>query len=180
VVALLLFIVAPASAMWGRAVVTRAASWARRQLRHTPAADRALAPAPGAPAVSAPVDDPAIARDEARTDAPVVVRHVAHANPRPALATPATPATPATIDESIAVGEAFRALRQEGNLARAAALLDGYLAEHADGELLEEALGLRMETAQRAGDDASGFARRYRARFPSGPHHVLAERLTRD
>jgi hypothetical protein len=179
IVALLLFIVAPASAMWGRAVVTRATSWARGRLRSTRAGDRAPTPAPGVPALSTPVDEPMIGRDEA----PAMVKHAVRGNARPALPKPAkssTPSTPPMIDESVMVAEAFRALRQDGDRARAAALLDGYLAEHADGELLEEALGLRIEAAQRAGDDASAFARRYLARFPRGKLHVLAERLARD
>jgi hypothetical protein len=183
IVALLLFIVAPASAMWGRAIVTRATSWARGRLRSTRAADHAPTPAPGVPALSTPVDEPTIARDEAPAEAPAAVKHTVRGNARPALPEPAkssTPSTPPMSDESVMVAEAFRALRQDGDRARAAALLDGYLAEHADGELLEEALGLRMEAAQRAGDDAGAFARRYVARFPRGKLHVLAERLARD
>ena len=74
------------------------------------------------------------------------------------------------------MADAFRLLRQHGDAAAAATRLDAYLAQHAAGPLMEEALALRIEAAHRLGDDsdAARVAAAYLTRFPTGRFHALA------
>lgn len=75
------------------------------------------------------------------------------------------------------VAEALRALRKQGDPARAQVLLDQYLRANPRGALAEDALALSIEAAAARKDPRSAeLARRYLARYPSGRFHALAER----
>jgi len=75
------------------------------------------------------------------------------------------------------VAEAVRALRKQGDAARAQALLDQYLKNNPRGALAEDALALSIEAAAARKDPrAAGYARRYLARYPSGRFRAVAER----
>ncbi|MFZ5894046.1 MAG: hypothetical protein ACOY0T_23485 [Myxococcota bacterium] len=74
--------------------------------------------------------------------------------------------------------EAIRALRKQGDAARAQVLLDQYLKTHPSGALSEQALVLSIEAALARHDPrASDYARRYLARFPNGRYRSLAQRV---
>ena len=76
------------------------------------------------------------------------------------------------------VAEAVRALRKQGDAARAQALLDRYLRENPRGALSEDALALSIEAAVARKDPrASEYARRYLARYPQGRFRGMAERV---
>jgi hypothetical protein len=75
------------------------------------------------------------------------------------------------------VAEAVRALRKQGDAARAQALLDQYLRANPHGALAEDALALSIEAAAARKDPrAADYARRYLARYPNGRFHGVAER----
>jgi hypothetical protein len=75
------------------------------------------------------------------------------------------------------VAEAVRALRKQGDPARAQALLERYLRENPRGALAEDALALAIEAAAARKDPrAADYARRYLARYPGGRFRSLAER----
>lgn len=75
------------------------------------------------------------------------------------------------------VAEAVRALRKQGDAARAQALLDQYLRSNPHGALAEDALALSIEAAAARKDPrAADYARRYLARYPSGRFKTVAER----
>jgi len=70
-----------------------------------------------------------------------------------------------------------RALRHEHDPARAAAVLERYLARYPDGVAAEDALALALEaTIGRDPPRAAGFATRYLARYPQGRWSPLARR----
>jgi hypothetical protein len=76
------------------------------------------------------------------------------------------------------VAEAVRALRKQGDPARAQALLDQYLRQNPRGALAEDALALSIEAAAARKDPrAADHARRYLARYPNGRFRGLAERV---
>lgn len=76
------------------------------------------------------------------------------------------------------VAEAVRALRKQGDPARAQALLDQYLRQNPHGALAEDALALSIEAAAARKDPrAVELARRYLARYPSGRFRSMAERV---
>ena len=76
------------------------------------------------------------------------------------------------------VVEALRALRKDGDPARAQSLLRQYMKANPRGALSEEALALTVEAAHARHDPkAKGYARRYLARYPSGRHTALARRV---
>jgi hypothetical protein len=76
------------------------------------------------------------------------------------------------------VAEAVRALRKEGDPARAQRLLDQYLRSNPRGALAEDALALSIEaSAARKDPRAAEYARRYLARYPQGRFRSLAERV---
>lgn len=79
------------------------------------------------------------------------------------------------------VAEAVRALRKQGDAARAQQLLDQYLRTNPRGALAEDALALSIEAAAARKDPrAADYARRYLARYPNGRFRKVAERaLTR-
>jgi hypothetical protein len=75
------------------------------------------------------------------------------------------------------VAEAVRALRKQGDAARAQALLDQYLRANPHGALAEDALALSIEAAAARKDPrAADYARRYLARYPNGRFKTVAER----
>jgi hypothetical protein len=76
------------------------------------------------------------------------------------------------------VAEAVRALRKQGDAARAQALLDQYLRSNPRGALAEDALALSIEAAAARKDPrAADYARRYLARYPNGRFRGMAERV---
>lgn len=76
------------------------------------------------------------------------------------------------------VAEAVRALRKQGDAARAQALLDQYLKSNPRGALAEDALALSIEAAAARKDPrAADYARRYLARYPNGRFKSVAERV---
>ena len=75
------------------------------------------------------------------------------------------------------VAEAVRALRKQGDAARAQTLLDQYLKANPHGALAEDALALSIEAAAARKDPrAADYARRYLARYPNGRFKGVAER----
>jgi type IV secretory pathway VirB10-like protein len=75
------------------------------------------------------------------------------------------------------VAEAVRALRKQGDAARAQQLLDQYLRANPRGALAEDALALSIEAAAARKDPrAADYARRYLARYPNGRFRSVAER----
>ena len=70
---------------------------------------------------------------------------------------------------------AMRALRVEHDPVRARGLLARYLAEHANGNLAEEALALSIEAALAHHDgDVAALADRYLRLYPRGSFQALA------
>jgi hypothetical protein len=70
-----------------------------------------------------------------------------------------------------------RALRKQGDPARAQALLDQYLKSNPRGALSEDALALSIEAAVARKDPrAAEYARRYLSRYPNGRFRAQAER----
>ena len=84
---------------------------------------------------------------------------------------PAAPARPAVLD-------ALVTLRRDHDAARAALLLDGYLAANRHGALREEALALAIEAADAERDPprARLFAGAYASEYPSGRFALYARR----
>jgi hypothetical protein len=92
-----------------------------------------------------------------------------------AAATPA--AAPGPAEDPTPVVSAMRALRRDGDAARASALLDDYLRQHPTGALAEEALALAIEAATVRGDArARVLAAQYVTRYPHGRFRPAAER----
>jgi outer membrane protein assembly factor BamD (BamD/ComL family) len=76
------------------------------------------------------------------------------------------------------VVQAIRALRQQGDAAKAQGLLKDYMKKNPDGVLSEEALALSIEAAHTRKDPkAKAYARRYLARYPGGRHSGFAQRV---
>jgi hypothetical protein len=89
----------------------------------------------------------------------------------------ARPAKPRPGEDPTQVAEAVRALRKQGDPARAQALLDQYLKSNPRGALSEDALALSIEAAVARKDPrAADYARRYLARYPNGRFRAQAER----
>jgi len=148
---------------------------------------KALGPGESAPA-PAPIAAEAVAVAEPNAGAVETVpsREPGEARRGAALArvsrsTPAAqaatlPSTDPSEDPSEVV-EAVRALRKEGDAARAQRLLDHYLTAHPRGAFAEDALALAIEAASARHDpSASGYAKQYLARFPSGRFRAVARR----
>jgi hypothetical protein len=105
------------------------------------------------------------------------------AAPRRAVRAPAPPRAPRPVaapapvagEDTSAVSAALRALRVEGNPARARGLLARYLAEHPNGNLAEEALALSIEAALAHHDaDAAVLGARYLRLYPRGSFLAVA------
>lgn len=99
--------------------------------------------------------------------------------PAPSIEKPieARPAKPRPGEDPTQVAEAVRALRKQGDPARAQALLDQYLKSNPRGALSEDALALSIEAAVARKDPrAAEYARRYLSRYPNGRFRAQAER----
>lgn len=84
---------------------------------------------------------------------------------------------PAAGEDPTKVAEAVRALRKQGDAARAQQLLDQYLRTNPRGALAEDALALSIEAAAARKDPrAVDYAKRYLARYPNGRFRGVAER----
>jgi hypothetical protein len=119
-------------------------------------------------------------------DAQHKVTHVAPppaklpAEPAPAVEQPTAKRVdkPRAGEDPSQVAEAVRALRKQGDAARAQALLDQYLKANPHGALAEDALALSIEAAAARKDPrAADYARRYLARYPNGRFKSVAERV---
>lgn len=149
--------------------------------RHARGRDTAAAvpPAAAPPASGA---DPIIAAAPpvAADPQPIELRPAterAAAKVRPSRA-PSAPAGRAEDDPSL-VMRGMRALRREGDPARARALAGRYLQSYPNGSLAEEALALAIEAALAQGDaEAQSLGQRYLQRYPRGPFRDLALRAT--
>jgi TolA-binding protein len=85
---------------------------------------------------------------------------------------------PAPASEASLVYETARALRNEGDAARAARVLDDYFKRYPHGALAEEARALAIDIAVARGDArAKGLASRYLASYPNGHFRAKAERV---
>lgn len=149
-------------------------------------------------AASAPTSKPNVAPRRATTTTPEVVASPEVASPDVAPPAAATPqantvkplesgpprrvANKARLREEgedpSEVLEAIRALRKQGDAARAQVLLDQYLKTHPGGALSEDALVLSIEAALARHDPrAADYAKRYLKSFPKGRFRSLAERV---
>lgn len=90
-------------------------------------------------------------------------------------------AEPSAPSEAALVYGAAKALRNDGEAALAAKLLDDYARRYSHGALAEEALALSIDVSIARGDGrAKELATRYLARYPHGHFRAKAEReLTR-
>jgi hypothetical protein len=154
--------------------------------------------APQVVAASAPVASPtarAIAGPMSQVEAPgtgVVALAAPEPSPRLALATPepsalssvrpgpaVSPREAVVEDESTLMVSALRALRREGDAARAQSLAEEALQKFPHGAQAEEAMALIMEAASARGDasDAQQAASAYLARFGAGRFADRARRI---
>lgn len=142
---------------------------------------------PEVPSVE-PSPTPAIASLPASAHVPAAApRIIMQTTPTATTATAAPPSAPLpsasaepakSMDEAELVLDGLRALRKEGDPARARALFSQYLAKHPNGALADDALGYQMEAADRAGSpDAARLANAYLAARPAGRYVSLATRL---
>jgi hypothetical protein len=174
------FVPAPAAAL--AVLVIGTAAGATLGVRWWSARHEMLPPAPAATPL-APVTAPRVAK--AAVSAPPVVTEaptaVAPAPTPGRAATQVKPTPPPGKDaETGLLFEATRALRRDGDPARAAALLDDYFRRYPHGTLGEEALATSIEAAMARNDArAPALARRYLARYPNGHFRKAAERALR-
>jgi len=129
-----------------------------RSAPHAPVADR-----PPAPEIAAPANPP-MAAPPPPLPAPSVERGRA-----------AAPAA-GTLHDEITLIDRARAALAAGSPAQALSLLERYRARHPHGMLLPEALAMRVEAIDRAGDHdrARALARAFLAQYPNSP---LAQRV---
>jgi hypothetical protein len=151
------------------------------------------ATAPSEVAASAPTPKPNAAPRRATTTAPEVVAlpevaPPAAATPQADQLKPLESGPPRRVankarlkqegEDPSEVLEAIRALRKQGDAARAQVLLDQYLKTHPGGALSEDALVLSIEAALARHDPrAADYAKRYLKSFPKGRFRSLAERV---
>jgi hypothetical protein len=84
----------------------------------------------------------------------------------------------APVSEASLVYETARALRNEGDPARAARVLDDYFKRFPHGALAEEAQALAIDIAVARGDGrAKNLATRYLSSYPNGHFRAKAERV---
>lgn len=133
--------------------------------------------APPQPAAPAPLrraaPAPALSEEPAPSEEPTVppVASV------PEKASEQRPPRPRSGEDPTQVAEAVRALRKQGDAARAQAMLERYLRDNPRGVLAEDALALSIEAAVARKDPrAADYARRYLARYPNGRFRAQAER----
>jgi hypothetical protein len=98
--------------------------------------------------------------------------------PAASVVSPAVKAPARGGEDPTLVLQAIRALRQDGDPARASTLLGRYLGAHPRGLLAEDALALSIEAADARHDPgaAASLGRRYLAEYPSGRYRALAQR----
>jgi hypothetical protein len=136
-----------------------------------------LAPEP-APRTEPPPLSVVPPRPEPRVAKPVAPAPLEEAPP-PVVEKPSEvrPGKPRPGEDPTQVAEAVRALRKQGDPARAQALLDQYLKSNPRGALSEDALALSIEAAVARKDPrAAEYARRYLSRYPNGRFRAQAER----
>lgn len=142
-----------------------------------------LAAAPVPPESAAPIAPPATVVAPPRVAAPPAAAPRAP-DAEPADDPPTAPSVqkrpverPSAGEDPTQVAEAVRALRKQGDAARAQQLLDQYLRSNPRGALAEDALALSIEAAAARKDPrAADYARRYLARYPNGRFRAVAER----
>jgi len=134
-----------------------------------PARGSSPLPSPVSPQVSPPVSSPD------PVEAPEPAAPSTRTPVKPAAAPPATQAATteprySASDESKLIVRAVRALRREGDPARAEALAEQALSRFPRGAQVEEAMDLVMESTAAKGDAAGAqrAASAYLERFPSG------------
>lgn len=159
--------------------------------RHEPRA--AVLPPPGAePAVKAPpaeamevagpfpfaVADPEVTPSVREVPTPAPHADGPRARPAPKPAALAVSAAAKNGEDPAPVLDAIRALRSEGDPARAGALLADYLRTHPRSVVAEDALALSIESALARHDPraASDLAKRYLAQHPNGRYRAYALR----
>jgi len=100
------------------------------------------------------------------------------ARPAPKPAALAVSAAAKNGEDPAPVLEAIRALRSEGEPARAGVLLADYLKAHPRSVLAEDALALSIESAlaRHDGRAAGDLAKRYLAQYPNGRYRAYALR----
>ena len=131
-----------------------------------------LAPAPSA--VVAPPEARAVPTPPAPVAPPPAEVEAPDEKPSERRAAPA----PRAGEDPTQVAEAVRALRKQGDPARAQALLDQYLRTNPRGALAEDALALSIEAAAARKDPrATEYAKRYLSRYPKGRFRSVAERV---
>jgi hypothetical protein len=152
-------------------------SWPSSRVAPAPAALQADTPSPGSRPASRSLRPPTAAP----TDPDPIVQA-----PEPSRASAIGPGPKAAQrdvnvaeDESTLMLRAVRALRREGDPARAEALAEQVLARFPHGEQVEEAMALVMEAASARGDipAAQRAASAYLARFRSGRFADRAQRI---
>lgn len=173
-------------------------------LRHpdvqAPAPSRITAPSPSSPrkpsrtpGEEGPADPPsaeaapttptteAAAEDRARSIAPAQRAHSTSGGQSHAASKEVVHGTPTASgeDESGLLVGAVRALRRDGDAARAQALAEESLQRYPRGAQVEEAMALAMEAASAGGDSSAAHrdAKRYLATFPSGRFSDRAARI---
>ena len=151
--------------------------------RREPVAPVAPAVAPGPSpltatprAAASPIDEPApVTSQESVAPAPEAVANEPLPVAPPSVKRNADKPRPG--EDPTQVAEAVRALRKQGDSARAQALLEQYLKNNPRGALAEDALALSIEAAAARKDPrAADYARRYLARYPKGRFRAVAER----
>jgi TolA-binding protein len=137
-----------------------------------PVASVTAAPAPLVAQPTAPATPPPTANEAAPSPVDEAPSEAA-----PAPSAKRAVSAPRAGEDPTQVAEAVRALRKQGDYARAQALLDRYLKSNPRGALAEDALALSIEAAAARKDPrAADYARRYLARYPSGRFRAVAER----
>lgn len=136
----------------------------------------AAGPAPIAPPATVVVPPPVAPAPVVLPVAPRAVVQPPAVEP-PASASKRAAEKPAAGEDPTKVAEAVRALRKQGDAARAQQLLDQYLRANPRGALAEDALALSIEAAAARKDPrAADYAKRYLARYPNGRFRGVAER----
>lgn len=163
----------------------RSAGEARAPLISAPIAEIAAIderPSARGPVAEAPVAEAPV------VEAKIVKAKLSSARLRPVLApqtresrkTIATASGGMPAEDTGLVFDAMRALRQEGQPARAASLLDEYLRRHPGGGLAEEALALSVEAAVARRDPrARELSAAYMNRYPTGHFRAVIENASR-
>jgi len=168
--AIALFAVAAAAAVSVRAHRTSASNPVTATVPPRPA------PAPAPPPATATLPEPA-ASVEAPDPSPSA--SVSLSSTR-VTASPRTGTPPRGGEDPTLVLASIKALRQNGDPARASALLSQYLREHPRGVLSEDALALSIEAANALHDSRSAaiLGRQYLAQFSTGRYRAFALQAT--